>query len=73
MTDSVKAHAAQLAIGRLFRLASRPERAGDVQAYEQCRSLILNLLGDGSVPMREHGYAPLPGWNFGSGSSGCIE
>lgn len=33
-----------LAIGRIFRLASRPEQAGDVAEYERCRSLILNTL-----------------------------
>ena len=31
----------QLAIGRLFRLGSRPTQAGDVEVYEQCKALIL--------------------------------
>jgi hypothetical protein len=33
-----------LAIGRIFRMASRPEQAGDIAEYERCRSLILNTL-----------------------------
>jgi hypothetical protein len=32
----------KLAIGRIFRLASRPEQPGDVAEYERCRSLILD-------------------------------
>jgi hypothetical protein len=41
MTD---AQTINLAIGRIFRLASRQEQAGDVAEYERCRSLILNVL-----------------------------
>lgn len=33
-----------LAIGRIFRLASRPEQPGDIVEYERCRSIILNTL-----------------------------
>lgn len=33
----------QLAIGRIFRLMSRPEQPGDVAEYERCRALILDL------------------------------
>jgi len=33
-----------LALGRIFRMASRPEQDGDIADYERCRSLILNLL-----------------------------
>lgn len=33
-----------MAIGRIFRMASRPEQAGDVAEYERCRRLILNTI-----------------------------
>lgn len=32
-----------LAIGRILRLASRPNQPGDVAEYERCRALILDL------------------------------
>ena len=32
----------QLAIGRIFRLASRPHQPGDIAEYERCRALILD-------------------------------
>lgn len=32
----------QLAIGRIFRLASRPEEPGDAASYEECRAIILD-------------------------------
>lgn len=32
----------QLALGRIFRLMSRPAQPGDVPQYEACRSLILD-------------------------------
>lgn len=34
--------AVQLAIGRIFRMMSRPEQPGDVADYYRCRSIILN-------------------------------
>ena len=33
---------AELALGRILRLASRPEQPGDIEEYERCRSIILN-------------------------------
>lgn len=35
---------AELALGRILRLASRPEQPGDVADYERCRALILDTL-----------------------------
>lgn len=43
----------QLAIGRLFRLLSRPFEAGDYDQYEMCRSAVLDaaeVLGVGQKP-----------------------
>lgn len=40
----------ELALGRIFRLAGRPEQDGDVEQYEQCRQLILDELDpDGTI------------------------
>ena len=36
--------AVNLAIGRLFRIMSRPFREGDHEQYERCRSVVLNLV-----------------------------
>lgn len=33
-----------LAIGRIFRMAARPEQDGDVAEYVRCRSIILDLI-----------------------------
>jgi hypothetical protein len=33
----------RLALGRIFRLASRPTQDGDVQEYERCRKIIMDL------------------------------
>ena len=30
-----------LALGRIFRMGSRPTQPGDVEEYERCRALIL--------------------------------
>lgn len=44
----------QLAIGRIFRIASRPEQPGDIAEYQRCRSIIL----DASEPQTaEFGFA----------------
>lgn len=59
-----------MAMGRIFRMAGRPEQARDIAEYERCRSLILALAPD--VSCASHSV-PLPGWNFGYGASGCIE
>jgi len=32
-----------LAFGRILRLGSRPTQAGDVEQYEECKSLIMDV------------------------------
>ena len=32
-----------LALGRIFRLLSRPTQPGDVADYERCRAVVLDL------------------------------
>lgn len=34
--------AVALAIGRIFRMAARPEQPGDAAEYERCRRIILD-------------------------------
>ncbi len=36
----------ELALGRIFRMASRPTQDGDIAEYERCRTIIVNLLGN---------------------------
>jgi hypothetical protein len=31
----------QLALGRLFRLMSRPSQPGDIEQYERCRAIVI--------------------------------
>lgn len=44
MDADERATAARLAIGRLFRLGSRPTQDGDLEQYEACRRVILDAL-----------------------------
>lgn len=62
--------AVDMAIGRLFRMASRPSRPGDAEEYARIRSVAMGALPLGQEPDMGR---PLPGWNFGKGVSGCIE
>lgn len=68
----------EMALGRLFRIGSRPFQDGDDAEYEKCRAAAMEAYevlrpeyAKGS--RRFPGPAPLPGWNFGSGTSGAIE
>jgi len=36
---------AELALGRILRMASRPSRPGDVEEYERCRAIVLDAVG----------------------------
>jgi hypothetical protein len=50
----------KLALGRIFRLASRPAQEGDVAEYERCRALILNAAdaaGINTSPDYQHCWA----------------
>lgn len=38
--------AVDCALGRIFRLASRPSQPGDIEEYGRCRGIVLDLLGD---------------------------
>jgi hypothetical protein len=43
----------QLAMGRIFRLMSRPTQPGDVEEYERCRAIVMSA----SEP-RQPNYVP---------------
>ena len=48
-----------LAIGRIFRIMSRPYKDGDKEEYERCRKIILDLepdQGDSLAHLPEHNY-----------------
>jgi len=43
--------AAELALGRIFWMGSRPTQSGDVEEYERCRQIVLDVLcPDGQMP-----------------------
>lgn len=42
----------ELALGRIFRLGSRPTQPGDVAEYERCRAIILDATDDPHVDHR---------------------
>jgi hypothetical protein len=53
----------RLALGRIFKLLSRPEHPGDVRQYEAARSVVLNHLEPGVAEYRPN-YAS--DWNKGA-------
>ena len=44
MNDEETRAAVNAALGRIFRLASRPEQPGDIAEYERCRAIVLDCL-----------------------------
>lgn len=40
----MRASAVSLALGRIFRMMSRPTQPGDVEEFERCRALIMDEL-----------------------------
>jgi hypothetical protein len=51
MDDQVTRTSVELALGRIFRLASRPTKPGDVEEYERCRAIIMDAIApDGVTP-----------------------
>lgn len=55
--DRDKKALAQLALGRIFKLASRPTQEGDIQEYERCRAIILDALEPSEIPSYTPNYA----------------
>lgn len=50
MNDDAKRKARELAIGRIFRLASRPAQPGDVELYADARHAFLATFDDAAIP-----------------------
>jgi hypothetical protein len=50
MSGCATPQAVQLAIGRIFRMASRPEKPGDTAAYFAARSVIM-AYHEGELPV----------------------
>lgn len=42
----------ELAIGRIFRLGSRPTQPGDIEDYERCRAIIMGAAADDDMHER---------------------
>lgn len=42
---------AELALGRILRMGSRPTQPGDVAEYERCRTIILDATLGKGVPL----------------------
>ncbi len=38
--------AVEMAIGRIFRIMSRPYKKGDEEQYEEARNVVMSILGD---------------------------
>jgi hypothetical protein len=55
----------ELALGRLFRIASRPFEPGDLADYERCRTVILDALDPMPVP-----WAAVPARRQAQGAQG---
>ncbi len=43
MSEQERTTLAQLAIGRILRIGSRPYQEGDVEEYERCKRIIMDL------------------------------
>jgi hypothetical protein len=53
MNDNEEKKIKELALGRILKMASRPSQPGDVEEYERCRAIILDM----SEP-QSPGWAP---------------
>jgi len=52
LSDSERRAAVRLALGRIFRLGSRPTQPGDVAVYEMCRAVILSCTNEPTMDYR---------------------
>ena len=48
--------ACELALGRIFRICSRPEQPGDVKEYERCRKIIMDVSREAKKRTYSHQY-----------------
>ena len=65
MTDQDR-KTVEMAMGRIFGMMQRPEKAGDVAEYERCKSLVLDLIN----PPPFIDLAPCIARDYGKGAQG---
>lgn len=63
---NIEQKAVELALGRIFRLMSRPTQAGDVEQYETARGVILECTAPVAVS-----YAPNYARDWNKGAQGA--
>jgi hypothetical protein len=44
MDDAERRAVVRMALGRIFRLGSRPTQPGDIEQYERCRAAIMEAI-----------------------------
>lgn len=54
MNPTERSKAFALAMGRIFKLGSRPTQPGDAAEYARCRNLILDLAEEEGVDLSDH-------------------
>lgn len=50
--------AAELALGRIFRMGARPSQPGDADMFERCRAVILEAADAGAIPAPGRSWSP---------------
>jgi hypothetical protein len=55
--DPEDARIVNLALGRMFRMMSRPEQPNDAEEYRRCRTIILDFAGDDTPADYRPNYA----------------
>lgn len=59
----VETQIVELAMGRIFRMGARPTQPGDLEEYQRCRNIVLDICEpveyDGGFPVhREYDFGP---------------
>ena len=68
MTTNTDSQTVELALGRIFRIASRPTQPDDVAEYERCRRLILDVLDSTGDVKADHAHCYAR--DYGKGAQG---
>lgn len=66
MSEAEAREAMRLAIGRILRIASRPEQPGDLEEYAKAREVAMEAAEVLGVRPASTAGAHRPGWNFGN-------
>lgn len=68
-TDAERSATAHLIIGRLFRMASRPEQDGDAAEYQRIRGMMLDIGGATDMSGFAHMSAPSYAHDYRGGAA----